>query len=250
MNLKNSIKKLFSSVNLEINTAKSANFKRNAILEIDELFDLILKNYSRDKSTSQLKQDIIALIVNNFKRNGFFVEFGATDGFSLSNTYLLEKSFDWTGILCEPGKSWHSDLKNNRNCIIDNRCVHSSSGTFLEFHNSFNGELSTLKSFINSDRHNNFRKNGISYLVETVTLSELLKFHNAPAEIDFLSIDTEGSEYEILKSFDFSQYRFNFICVEHNYTNNRELIFNLLSSNGYKRILNHVSQWDDWYCKG
>jgi hypothetical protein len=86
-------------------------------------------------------------------------------------------------------------------------------------------------------------------MVETVTLSDLLKSHNAPTVIDFLSIDTEGSEFEILNSFDFKEYSFNFICVEHNYTNKRDRIFDLLTSNGYRRILSHISKWDDWYCK-
>ena len=250
MIIKKYIKSLFGIFNLEINTLESANVKRNTILEIDDLFDIFLRHHTSEKSPSQLKQDVMALVVNNFKRNGFFVEFGATDGISLSNTYTLEKVFEWKGILCEPGKNWHSSLISNRINMIDFRCVHSSTGKFFDFHNSINGELSTLSSFVdNSDNHTSSRKMGDTYLVETVNLYDLLKFHNAPAVIDFLSIDTEGSEYEILKSFDFMEYSFNFICVEHNYTNNREKIFDLLTSKGYKRILSHISKWDDWYCK-
>ena len=66
------------------------------------------------KCKSQLGQEIFALIENDFKRDGFFVEFGATNGLELSNTHLLEKEFGWTGILAEPAKTWHEDLyKNN-----------------------------------------------------------------------------------------------------------------------------------------
>lgn len=58
-----------------------------------------------------------------FKQNGFFVEFGATNGIDLSNTYLLETEFGWNGILAEPDKYWHTSLIANRTAIIDIRCV-------------------------------------------------------------------------------------------------------------------------------
>ena len=54
------------------------------------------------RSRSQLRQDIFVLCTLDFKRNGFFVEFGATNGVDLSNSYLLETEFNWTGILAEP----------------------------------------------------------------------------------------------------------------------------------------------------
>ena len=66
-------------------------------------------------------------------------------------------------------------------------------------------------------------------------------------EIDYLSIDTEGSEYEILKTIDFNLYKFKIITVEHNYTQNRQKIYKLLTQNMYKRILTHISRWDDFY---
>ena len=46
------------------------------------------------KCKSQLGQEIFALIENDFKRDGYFIEFGATDGLELSNTHLLEKNLD------------------------------------------------------------------------------------------------------------------------------------------------------------
>ena len=62
------------------------------------------------KSKSQLRQDLFVLSQLNFKTNGFFVEFGATNGVDLSNTYLMEKEFGWSGILAEPARGWHKDL--------------------------------------------------------------------------------------------------------------------------------------------
>ena len=57
-------------------------------------------------SYAQIQQDLFILCELNFKRNGFFVEFGATDGIKLSNTYLLEKEFGWTGVLVEPARCY------------------------------------------------------------------------------------------------------------------------------------------------
>ena len=54
------------------------------------------------KSKSQLRQDLFVLSFLDFKTNGFFVEFGVTDGIELSNTYLMEKEFAWSSILAEP----------------------------------------------------------------------------------------------------------------------------------------------------
>jgi hypothetical protein len=65
--------------------------------------------------------------------------------------------------------------------------------------------------------------------------------------IDYLSIDTEGSEYEILANFDFSKHRFRVITCEHNYTQERDKIHTLLTEKGYLRKFEDVSQFDDWY---
>ena len=105
-------------------------------------------------------------------------------------------------------------------------------------------ELSTLKRFSGSDQH--VRK-GTTYEVETLTLMDLLLSMKAPPYIDFISIDTEGSEFEILKNFDFSKFSFGLLCIEHNYTSSRESVLSLLQNNGYERILEDVSRWDGWF---
>ena len=73
------------------------------------------------------------------------------------------------------------------------------------------------------------------------------KKYNAPKKIDYLSVDTEGSEFDILSAFDFNEYRFNCITIEHNFTENREKLKFLLEQNGYKRVFEYLSKWDDWY---
>lgn len=199
-------------------------------------------------SKSQLGQDLLALAMFGPTYRGFFVEFGATDGIEYSNSWLLEKKFGWTGILAEPGKSWHSELSRNRSCDIDKRCVYSSTGEEVMF-SDVNGApvLSTISKFRDLDLHRGERQADSSYLVPTVSLKDLLDFYSAPKRIDFLSIDTEGSEWEILNAFDFSSYSFSLICVEHNYTSNRTKIQELLVAHGYKKVHTELSEFDDWY---
>ena len=154
-------------------------------------------------SRSQLGQDMFALIASNFKTGGFFVEFGATDGIGLSNTYLLEKKYGWQGILAEPATHWHTQLAQNRNVSISERAVFSTSGDSLAFRETLDPEISTIAAFSDRDKHSKARKKYKEYDVATISLQDLLVEHNCPNIVDFLSMDTEGSEYEILKSFDF-----------------------------------------------
>ena len=77
----------------------------------------------------------------------------------------------------------------------------------------------------------------------------MLKKHNAPKKIDYLSIDTEGSEYEILNSFNLSEYDIKIITCEHNYSSDREKIYKLLIKNGFERKFSDFSEFDDWYIK-
>jgi FkbM family methyltransferase len=203
------------------------------------------------ESRSQLKQDIFALSVNNFKEGGFYVEFGALDGINLSNTYLLENKFKWTGILSEPAKTQKSELQKNRpNSMVCDLCVWKDSTSTLLFVETNQTEFSTINSFVQENKHYVEQvANNSNYYVESISLIDLLRKYQAPRNIDYLSIDTEGSEYEILKAFNFKEYSFNVITVEHNYTPQRELIFALLTNNGYKRKYEKISMHDDWYVK-
>ena len=198
-------------------------------------------------SKSQIRQDLFVLSATNFKRDGFFVEFGATDGISLNNSYLLETEFSWKGILAEPAKMWHKDLRTNRTAQISTSCVWSDSGRRIEFVEASIPELSTAEEFMKSDSHATSRLISKSYTVETISLNDLLLQQNAPNTIDYLSIDTEGSELQILSKLDFSIWKFRVITVEHNFTEQRPLIHELLVSNGYVRVCESASSFDDWY---
>jgi hypothetical protein len=83
--------------------------------------------------------------------------------------------------------------------------------------------------------------------VERVSLNDLLSHHGAPREIDYLSIDTEGSELSILQELDFSKWSFKIITVEHNFQKQRTALHSLLSSHDYIRVFEAISSFDDWY---
>ncbi len=200
-----------------------------------------------DVSRSQLRQDLFVVSQMNFKKDGYFVEFGATDGFNLSNTYLLEKEFSWNGILAEPAKLWHDELKKNRSAFVSTECVWSVSGESLVFKETSIPELSGIAKYGNSDDLKHLRREGQEYEVSTISLENLLIKYNAPTFIDYLSIDTEGSELEILEAFDFNKYKFGVITCEHNFSENQEKINLLLESHGYRLVYPELSEFDGWY---
>lgn len=201
------------------------------------------------QSRAQFRQDLFVLAELGLKRDGFFVEFGATDGVNLSNTHLLEKEFGWRGILAEPARCWHAGLAANRGCTIDHRCVWKISGETIAFNQTAMPELSTIDKFSSADLHKEARKAGSRYDVTTVSLMDLLAEHGAPQHIDYLSIDTEGSEFDILESFEFDRYDVRVITCEHNFTPMRRRVHALLTAKGYVRKFETVSEFDDWYVK-
>lgn len=184
------------------------------------------------ETPSERYQDIFALLYNKCAKKGFFVEFGACDGLAASNTVILEKNFGWNGLLAEPDMFWRERLKKNRSATIDNRCVSSESGQEIEFFQSqFPGNSSPNRD------HNYLGDVVDSYLVETITLIDLLDYHNAPRFIEFLSVDTEGHEKEALENFDFDKYKFGFISVEeHEHVAPENSVQPILEAAGYKVI--------------
>ena len=170
------------------------------------------------------------------------------DGIVSSNTFLLENRYGWRGIVAEPAHCWRQELTCNRTCLVDYRCVWSESGKTLQFNETIEPGYSTIDALSGLDPHAARRRGGRRYAVETISLRDLLRSHNAPTSIDYLSIDTEGSEFAILDSFFPSHHEIRIITVEHNYTN-RSQIHNLLTSRGYEQVFKELSMWDGWYLK-
>jgi len=196
--------------------------------------------YSFDESRSQLRQDLLVLWLLDFQKHGIFVEFGATDGIDLSNTYLLESKYGWNGLLVEPAKIWHYDLKQNRNSIIDFRAVTAISGETEVFFQSEDPRFSSILNNLDLSYPSN-------YQVKTVTLKDLLIEYAFPVLIDYISIDTEGSEFEILKNFDFNLFKFKVASIEYSSQGSREQVCELMNRNGYERVFGSISKFEDWF---
>ena len=212
-----------------------------------------------DKNTiikSQLLQDAFASFIVGDLFDKTFLEFGATDGISLSNSYMLENNFGWTGILAEPSPQWHEELKNNRpNTKIITDCIWKCSGEKLDFFVSDFGVSSTLVDFKYSDLssmpgNTEARiKDGKVVKVETISLNDVMEKNFNGDTPSYLSIDTEGSEYEILQSLDFEKYRPVVFTIEHNYTNLQNKIDELMISKRYIRVFRKITSFDAWYVR-
>lgn len=204
------------------------------------------------ESRAQLSQDLWALWECGNRRNGYFVEFGAMDGEHLSNTWLLEKKFGWTGIVAEPNPVHAKALSANRGCVVSLECVAPVTGQAVPFLATQDSEFSRMEEFAPNDNHESSgrRRDGERILVPTISLNDLLERSGAPEEPDFLSIDTEGSELAILESLDFNRWRFRTIAVEHNHTEAELRIDRLLVSKGYTRRFPAMSRFDGWYVRG
>ena len=203
-------------------------------------------------SMSGVRQDLFVISQLNFKPFGYFVEIGAFDGKTSSNTYLLEKKFNWNGILVEPSRNLQSLLKRNRKANLDFRAAWSVSKLLLDFSELGTSQLSTITQVLS--KNDVQYKNRMSqvgkdnFLVETVSLTDLLTENNAPYEIDYVSIDTEGSELEVLEGFDFSKYKVSIFTVEHNYNEERRAkIREIMTRNHFKLIFSEISHQDDWF---
>jgi FkbM family methyltransferase len=204
----------------------------------------------RQLGHGQVLEDLWVLFETDLQPGGYFVEFGAYDAVVHSNTWLLEDRFGWTGLLAEPNPELAEGLRRSRKAVVDDRCVWDVSGKEVELLVAGDAELSTVAAHATPDLHSDtrVRTKVATVAVPTVSLDDLLDEHGAPEVIDFLSVDTEGTELRILQSFDFSRHRPRLIAVEHNGRSEAERELDaLMLGQGYERRFPSMSGWDAWY---
>lgn len=193
---------------------------------------------------SELGQD--AWVLSNFTKPGFFLDVGSGDGVIASNTIGLEKN-GWKGICIDAFPRNYE----GRTAIVETACVSHCAGMEIKFLKShFQEGLSGIidnisdynKMFITTRPHEFIK-------MKTLLLSDILEKHDAPKYIEYLNMDIEGGEYDVLRTFPFDKYSFGAITIEHNFHEpSRTLIREILENNGYKFV--KAVKYDDWYING
>jgi len=186
---------------------------------------------------SQYGQDTLLNKLIN-QRNGFFIDIGAHDGISFSNSYLFETELEWNGICIEPLPNIFKKLEKNRKCILENCAISDVEGV-MDFV-SINGLNAAGEMLSGFNRENYAKSIGRPYeiiKVNTFRLDTILNKHNVKYA-DFCSIDTETTEMSVLKSIDWNNYQIKYICIERN-GRDKEII-DFLKPYGYVYVIDIV----------
>ncbi|MEY2878414.1 MAG: hypothetical protein RLZZ15_794 [Verrucomicrobiota bacterium] len=160
----------------------------------------------RPRSYGQREQDRWLVGFLRGKRDGFFVDVGASNGVISNNTLLLERAYGWRGLCIEPNPFFFRQLVRHRRCVCVHACVDRLARP-VDF--VFKGATGGIVADDTDNRHA-----AMKTTVHARTLREILEAHGAPPVIDYLSIDTEGAETRILLNFDFNRFRFLVLTIE------------------------------------
>lgn len=189
-----------------------------------------IKNKKYKRSYSQSGEDILLATLFNNVKSGFYIDVGACDPYFQSNTqYLYEKG--WCGINIDANESSINKLNKKRTRDINICALINDEDKIFDYY------------LFKNPAYNGIFNNGKvpSQLVESKkvksqTLTEILRINNVN-EIEFLSIDVEGNELNVLKSLDFNLYKPKAILVESfNYEidiDKSTTVSNYLYDNGY-----------------
>lgn len=187
---------------------------------------------------SQLGQDKFIDHYLNFKESGVFIDVGASDGMKYSNSLFFEETRNWSGICIEPGIKEFNNLTKIRKSININACISDYDGESEYLY--INGYAMELSGLIENydKRHqdrisNEINKNGGTtnkITTKVFKLQTIIDEYNM-YNIDYCSIDTEGSEFNVLKSIDYDKTNIKIFSIENNYGNTD--IHDYLVSKGY-----------------
>ena len=218
---------------------------RSGARRCDGEYELLAK-YVKAYSKSQDKED--QYVVRKYFKGlcgGTYLELGALDGVRFSNSHLFEFGFGWSGVLIEPNPTSFAKLQQNRpNNMLHNFAV-CSSPRHVHFIESGDGAVTGILEFMAPSFRAAWHGADVRELqkaaktIKCEPLRSILANDLGPARhIDFLSLDVEGAELEVLKTVDFKKQQFGIIFYEadeHNTLKN-EMMKSLLEMNGYRFV--------------
>lgn len=183
--------------------------------------------YSLCKNNQQEKIDKKLDDLFGKKCGGFFIELGAFDGITQSNTCFFERNRGWKGILIEPQHDQYLKCCANRpNSVVIHGCCVSNEYPGTKIVGDFAGSsllASTMTEYNNGNilavtppqGMNSPHIPGKMVEVDAYTLEKILDMHyDGSQEIDFLSLDTEGYELQIIRGLNLDKYRPIFLLIE------------------------------------
>jgi FkbM family methyltransferase len=200
-------------------------------------------NYRQNFGSNNIKfqgqhcQDLFAYLYFGRRKNGFFMDIGANDGLTYSNTLCFEK-LGWQGICIEPQSDVFVLLQKYRKCDCYNVALSSKQNPNAAFVKD--GVLSVLKEDLTDAHGKRMATSSIEY-VKTLTFDDIMANYPNRTYIDFLSLDVEGSEFVVLNTIDFSKYKFGLLTIENNgeledERNKGKNLIDFMNRKGYKKI--------------
>lgn len=174
------------------------------------------------------------------RRNGYFVDVGAFDGVHLSNSYSFEVA-GWGGICVEAHPDFFPLLRKNRqnSHCVHAACVREAGAGTVEFLSEPLGLLSGIRADLTSGMERRYANRGMTFpgfakvAVPAMNLTDILRETGAPRCMDFLSLDVEGTEPDVLAGLDLMEFSFRVIVTEANTAQGLAEVRQLLESRGY-----------------
>lgn len=188
------------------------------------------------ESYAQVGQD--SIILDLLGPNGYFIDLAANDALDLTNTLALERK-GWTGLCVEPNSVYWYGLAH-RECTVVGALVAGTKPekVKVKFRGVYGGIVGKLDNRLANRKKEPDAPEVTRY---TAPITEILHQYNVPKTIDYLSLDVEGSEYEIMKDFPFDKYTIRVMTVERP---NKQLK-QLLTENGYI-YLAEIATWGEY----
>lgn len=202
--------------------------------------------YRRYPYQSQVGQDrYLNEVIFKDKKNGFFVDIGAHDGYTFSNSYFFEDKRGWDGICVEPMPDVFKELSKRRTCKCINAAVSSIKGEVQFLVDKGFDMLSCIYNENNEEDRQKLESGKAELIkIPSIPMNEILQDVNRP--IDFVSIDTEGFELDVLKSIDLERFDIKAFTIENN--SRKSHLRDYLIPLGYKYVFT-IGDLDEIFVK-